>query len=195
MTPGIAVAGTRPGVCRTDILDSREKLSRDERLCDAGSGSVPASDRRHFELLKARDDNDRWSGFARGDRFQNRHAMDAGIDINNDEIDLSQAVPEQFEGVLRIGGLQQEQTRTRRSLRNDRIRVARFFRYQQRVCFHAGSRAADASGRSTAFVICRAKIAAAANGGIQKRLRIFSEPSDRACFTALFLSKLRERFP
>src|SRR5205814_3507891 len=38
-------------------------------------------------------------------------------------------------------------------------RVADPFRYRERVCFHAASRRPTASGRSTALVICRAKIA------------------------------------
>lgn len=112
MTPGIAVAGTRAVVGRTNILDSGKKLGRGERLCDAGGGSVPASDRRHFELLEASHDNHRRRAGARGDRFEDCHAMDAGIDVDNDEIDLRQAVPKQLEGALRIVGSQQEKTRS-----------------------------------------------------------------------------------
>lgn len=164
MAPGIAIAGTRcVFVSGTDILDSREKFSRGERLCDAGSGAVPESDRRHFELLKAGHDNHRRGAVARGNRFQNCHAVDAGIDIDNDEIDLRQAVSEKGKGALRLGGLQQGETRTGHSLRNSRVRVGRLFRYQQRICFHAISRAASGRGRSTSLVNCRSKIAVARN--------------------------------
>jgi len=192
MAPGIAVAKTRPIVCRTDIVDSREKFSRSEGLCDAGGGSVPASDRRHFELLKAGHDNHRRRALARGDGFQDCHAVDAGIDIDDDEIDFRQAVPEQFEGVLRTGNLQQEQTRTRHSLRNGRIRVARLFRYQQRICFHAISRAASGRGRSTSLVNCRAKIAVARNSAdtnqFKKNCAFFQNRANRACLAVQFLS-------
>jgi hypothetical protein len=93
-----------------DILDSREKLSRGERLCDAGSGSVPAGNRRHLRLLETGHDNNRRRTLARSDCFQNCHAVDAGIDIDDYEIDLGQAVSEQLEGALRLGGSQQEKT-------------------------------------------------------------------------------------
>ena len=57
MTPGIAVAGTGGVVDRADILDSRDKFRGSERLRDARGRSVPASDRRHFELLETGHDN------------------------------------------------------------------------------------------------------------------------------------------
>ena len=92
MSPPIRRECGRFAVRCRNLFDHRGEPFDAKGLGETGGGAMCRTNRRHVGLFQSGEDDDRRSLTRAVECFQHCHAMDAGIDIDNDHVHLIQTI-------------------------------------------------------------------------------------------------------